>query len=368
MDILLNREPGLLWKPRAWLMLWFPIAAVTVMHVAADAGAAWQHDIIRRLYYVPIVLGAFAGGLQGALAASGVASLLYVPHAFFLLFGTQDPARGTEKLMEIVLYNVIAVITGALADRERRERNRLRLTAERLSETLEEVQERSLDLTATRDVTFHGLAALAEYRDSETGAHIVRTQHYILALAQMMATQRRFSAYLTEAVIELLFKSAPLHDIGKVGVPDQILLKPGPLTPEEYEIMKKHTIIGRDALANAERRLQSHNSTAFLVLAKDIAASHHERWDGSGYPFGLKGDDIPIAGRLMKICDVYDALVTRRVYKPAYTHDAAMRIITFGEERVRPAHFDPDVLQMFTAQHATFRDIAARFSGGDTRG
>lgn len=175
-----------------------------------------------------------------------------------------------------------------------------------------EVEKRTREVMAIQDVTIMALTSLAETRDSDTGNHIRRTQNYVRALARKLSLHPRFSSFLTLANINLLFKSAPLHDIGKVGIPDRILLKPGRLTPEEFEIMKTHTTLGRDALAHAEQMLGT--EVAFLTLAKEIAYSHQEKWDGSGYPQGLKGDDIPISARLMAVADVYDALISRRVY------------------------------------------------------
>ena len=237
---------------------------------------------------------------------------------------------------------------------------------EHQNEILEEkVRLRTKELVDTQDVTVHSLAVLAEYRDNETGGHIMRTQRYVRALAAHMASHPRFQDYLDKATVELLFKSTPLHDIGKVGVPDSILLKPAKLTDEEFEQMKRHTIYGRDAIIEAERRLHGDSSISFLTIAKEITIAHHEKWDGSGYPYGLKEEDIPVSGRLMAIFDVYDALVTKRVYKPPFPHGKAVEIITQGDGRVMPSHFDPDILKAFEETHETFRDIAIEFADHD---
>jgi len=227
------------------------------------------------------------------------------------------------------------------------------------NEILEEkVRLRTNELADTQDVTIHSLAVLAEYRDNETGGHIMRTQRYVRSMAAHLAAHARFRDYLDKATIELLFKSTPLHDIGKVGVPDNILLKPGKLTDEEFEQMKQHTIYGRDAIITAEERVGRGQSTSFLAIAREITVAHHEKWDGSGYPYGLKEEEIPISGRLMAIFDVYDALISKRVYKPPFPHAEAVEIITQGDGRVMPAHFDPDILEAFAQTHETFRDIA----------
>ena len=223
----------------------------------------------------------------------------------------------------------------------------------------EEIDKRDRAMTAIQDVTILAMASMAETRDSETGNHIRRTQHYVQALAEKLKANPRFSAFLTEGNINTLFKSAPLHDIGKVGIPDRILLKPGAFTPQEFEIMKTHTTLGWDAINNAELMLGT--KAEFLTMAKDIALSHQEKWDGSGYPQGLKGDAIPVSARLMAVADVYDALISRRVYKEGMPHEAAVAIIQQGKGQ----HFDPDMVDAFTGIHEEFRAIAARFVDSD---
>ncbi len=213
------------------------------------------------------------------------------------------------------------------------------------------VQERTRELLLTRDVTIEAMGTLAEYRDPETGGHIRRTQGYVRLLAEHLQDHPRFADYLDDDTIDLLYKSAPLHDIGKVAIADEILLKPGSLTAEEFEDMKQHTILGRDAIIAAESRL---GENSFLSIAREIAEFHQEKWDGSGYPHGLAGDDIPVAGRLMALADVYDALISRRVYKPPFPHTKAVELILEG----RGTHFDPDVADAFEQLQAKFREIA----------
>ena len=168
----------------------------------------------------------------------------------------------------------------------------------------------------------------------------------------------KFSDFLDDATIEMLYKSSPLHDIGKVGVRDNILLKPGKLTGEEFDEMKKHAAYGRDAIAASEKIL---GDNSFLKHARIIAESHHEKWDGTGYPKGLQGDDIPIAGRLMAIADVYDALISKRCYKAPFTHEKAVSIITEGKGQ----HFDPDMVDVFLKLENQFRKVALEFADFD---
>lgn len=220
------------------------------------------------------------------------------------------------------------------------------------------VKERTRELSEFQDVTMLIMGSLAETRDNETGAHIQRTQHYVQTLAKALVTHPRFAETLTPEFITLLFKSAPLHDIGKIGIPDRILLKPGALTPEEFQEMKKHPQIGGNAIEHAEHLFGGKHH--FLMVAKDIAYHHHEKWDGSGYPHGLRGEEIPVAARLMAVADVYDALINARVYKPPFSHQDAAATIRAGSG----VHFDPAVVEAFTASESEFLRIAAQFVDG----
>ncbi|MDR0522604.1 MAG: response regulator [Planctomycetaceae bacterium] len=214
--------------------------------------------------------------------------------------------------------------------------------------------ERILSLE-TRDVAIFALAKLAESRDNDTGSHLERVQYYCRALSQYLADHDRFKAQIDPEYIRLIFQTSPLHDIGKVGIPDAILLKPGRLDPAEFEIMKTHTTIAAHTM---EAALEKFPGVAFLKMAKEIAESHHEKYDGTGYPHGLKGDAIPLCGRIMAVGDVYDALISKRVYKDAFTHDSARAVIEEGKGR----HFDPDVVAAFLAVEDQFLDIHHRFA------
>ncbi len=208
------------------------------------------------------------------------------------------------------------------------------------------VAERILSLES-RDVVIFSLAKLAEARDTDTGAHLERIREYSLILARHLSTLPKFESFVDGDYIQLLYLTSPLHDIGKVGIPDSVLLKPGRLTAEEFEIMKQHVLIGGRTL---EAALEMHPRAKYLQVARDIAFTHHEKFDGSGYPHGLSGEAIPLCGRIVALSDVYDALTTRRVYKPAYSHEVARGIILDG----RGTHFDPDVVDAFMANEEQF--------------
>lgn len=245
----------------------------------------------------------------------------------------------------------------------------LKAARDRLSDenhTLEgEVKKRTRELELIKDVSMQALATLAEKRDNETGNHLVRTRSYIELLMQDLAELPRFAPELTPRRRELIAKAAPLHDIGKVGIPDHILLKPGRLTPEEFEIMKTHARIGADALTEAIERVlaaregevqaeDNHYALGFLELAREIAGGHHEKWDGSGYPLGLAGDQIPLSARLMALADVFDALICKRHYKDAFSLEETTRVI----QENRGQHFDPDIVDAFLKHVDNFAAIA----------
>lgn len=224
----------------------------------------------------------------------------------------------------------------------------------------EEVARRMAENQTIQDVSIHALGCLAEMRDPETGNHIRRTQGYMQALARRLQHHPRFASILSDQVIRLLTKSAPLHDIGKVGIPDHILQKPGKLTPAKWAIMQTHARLGAEAIEHAER--DAAKPVAFLALAREIAHWHHEKWDGSGYPDGLAGDAIPVSARLMALADVFDALISSRVYKAQMSFDQARAIIVDG----RGGHFDPDVVDAFLAIFDEFTAIAGHYRDDET--
>ncbi|MDN3682511.1 HD domain-containing phosphohydrolase [Vibrio tapetis subsp. quintayensis] len=291
-----------------------------------------QISVIKEFIYIAGILGGYAitimllwTKLMKRVLLSQECSLLMVTKGNM---DTRLPVFGNDEL------GAMATLTNTMLD------------------TLQSSQD---EIKTTRDVAITSLAALAESRDNETGAHIIRTQEYVRSLAIHLAQTPQYQEQLTPTYIDLLYKSAPLHDVGKVGIPDAVLLKPGKLTFEEFEVMKQHPEIGAKALSIAEQHL---GSSSFLQVAKEISLSHHEKWDGSGYPNGLSGQNIPLSGRLMAVADVYDALISKRVYKPAFTHDEAKEIIIKG----KGAHFDPEVVDAFIAMEHEFMSIAKQYT------
>jgi len=219
------------------------------------------------------------------------------------------------------------------------------------------VAERVLALE-TRDVAIFAMARLAESRDPETGAHLERVRTYSRVIAQRLLQQNGSRWDIDAEFVRLIYLTSPLHDIGKVGIPDCVLLKPGRLSDREFDIMKTHTVIGAETLDSAARQFPE---VAFLRLGRDIALTHHEHFDGSGYPRGLRGEEIPLCGRIVALADVYDALTSRRVYKPAYAHDISRNMIFEQAGR----QFDPAIVAAFAASEEEFVAVRERYAEGE---
>lgn len=212
------------------------------------------------------------------------------------------------------------------------------------------------EIPHARQVLVLALTTLAEQREADSESHILRVQNYVLTLAQALSKHPNFAELLTPAYIDTLYLSVPLYDMGSIGIPDRILLKPGRLSPEELTIMRTHPTIGHAAIERAEKTLG--RASPRLAIAKDLVLCHQEKWDGSGYPRALAGTDIPVSARILAIADVYDALISSKVYKEGVPHDKAVQII-FSE---RGAHFDPDMVDAFIEIQDAFADIATRFA------
>lgn len=299
---------------------WAPAAVVVECIVAGLAVAAL---FVLAGGVVPVVLG----------SAAVLASIAIVAIATFSRVGLfVSPAA--PELVVGVLFVLFLVTRFAI------EKRRALVWRQRLDNA--------------RQVTIESMASVAETRDPETGAHIKRTQHYVKAIAEQLQRSGLHTAVLTKEYVDLLFLSAPLHDIGKVGVPDHILLKPGRLTPAEFEVMKQHAEFGRKIISSSSRHIDGDN---FLAIAGEIAATHHERWDGAGYPNGLAGEAIPLSGRIMAVADVYDALISRRCDKEPFSHELATSMM----REARSTIFDPTVLAAFFEIEPAIRDIALAY-------
>jgi putative two-component system response regulator len=218
-----------------------------------------------------------------------------------------------------------------------------------------EVERRTNEVTMFQEITIMAMSALAEIRDNETGKHIQRTKLYAQKFCEHLVIYPKYKEQLSNRTIKNLVNAVPLHDIGKIGIPDSILLKPGKLTVEEFEIMKKHTTLGKEAIERAETMVDCPDE--FLRIPKEIVHYHHEKWDGSGYPCGLKGEEIPLSARIVAMVDVYDALRSKRVYKPAYSHLEAKEIMLAYADK----HFEKEFVEAFFEIEVILIEIAAKF-------
>jgi response regulator RpfG family c-di-GMP phosphodiesterase len=359
--------------------------ATRIMKLRDDRGESIDSDSP----YVPLV-GRFVGVVTiGVVVMAGIMVML-IYKDFEWLQQLSDANRAQANLAVLIEFTLVAIVFLAylikvMANYGRqlnwllqRERNVLAAVgqgrlktripaishdelgeiAQLTNRMIEQLEHQNREIKTTQEVTILSLASLAETRDNETGAHILRTQRYVKLLALEMRKLPAYAEELTDEVVELLFQSAPLHDVGKVGIPDSILLKPGKLNDREFEIMKTHAQLGAEALRAGERQ---YGSSGFLVYACEIAAWHHEKWDGTGYPDGLATTEIPLSARLMALADVYDALRSKRVYKEAFSHEKSRTIIVDG----RGSHFDPDVVDAFIAVEDEFFRVANTYLDND---
>ena len=289
----------------------------------------------------------------------------YTDEAYALSLGAEDfvhkPLSPPVLLARLRNHLLLSQTRRALLSQNRGLEKMVAERTRKIQEQADELMRRTEQVISSQSAIISAFCSMVEARDGETGNHIRRTQHFLLALCENLKLHPRFTGELSRQNIQLMFKSAPLHDIGKVAIPDHILLKPGKLTPEEWVIMQRHAELGANLIKTVQREIGTAN-TDFLDYAYQIALSHHERWDGSGYPQGLAGDAIPLSARLMAVADVYDALTSRRVYKLALTHANAIAFMQVERGR----HFDPDILDCMLKLTTDFQDIARCFA--DTNG
>ncbi|HTL46549.1 MAG TPA: HD domain-containing phosphohydrolase [Verrucomicrobiae bacterium] len=248
------------------------------------------------------------------------------------------PMKVTETLVRIQNLLKVRQLQKELENKKEFLEVKVNDRTEQLKQAVKEIDAMHQQVKEAYLETIYSLTRATEYKDEETASHVKRLSLYSAALGR--------AAGLSENVVELLLYASPMHDIGKIGIPDKILFKGEALTEEEWKIMKKHPEIGYDILKSAHAPV--------LILGASISLHHHERWDGSGYPRGLKGEQIPIEGRILQLVDVYDALRSKRHYKPAFDHEKACKIILEGDGRVMPGHFDPKLINIFKTTHMEF--------------
>ncbi|MGD9365288.1 MAG: HD domain-containing phosphohydrolase [Desulfobacteraceae bacterium] len=341
------------WKestPAARLEIFFVLASVftiTTIMFFIDQKATSLY-----FYFLPVLIAATLIGARHSLLWSVVCILLVTfcvmrdPDSFFILGSRID------LYMHIFAWGlflmIFATVVGKLCEQ-------LKSKSIQTGQIYHQLAESNLHFEEARAATILGLAKLAEYRDNETGAHIERICEYVRILAGELANHPKYQSYITNNYINDLYESSILHDIGKVAVPDKVLRKPGKLTLLEFEVIKTHTTLGGDALKEVEAKV---SGQSFLTVAKEIAYSHHERWDGKGYPKGLKGDEIPLSARITALADSFDALTSKRIYKTSFSVEQTKALIIEG----KGSQFDPDVVDAFLVRINEFVDVRKRIA------
>jgi len=301
-------------------------------------------------YFLPVIMAGYYLGLRRSVLGAFFCILMVIvyatlnPHLFVI------PYTKIGLSFHIIAWGGFLILAGAVVGRQH---EKLLLEIQETRRLNTELIESNRSVLDARSTTIFGLAKLAECRDEDTGAHLERIREFSRLLAQELSKKTAFKGYISQEYIDDIYQSSILHDIGKVGIPDAILLKPGKLDKEEFETIKNHTLLGGDALMAADDRV---GGESFLTLGKEIAYHHHEKWDGTGYPKGLKGDKIPLSARIVSVADVYDALTSERPYKKAFSHDQSKRMI----ENEKGRHFDPELVDMFLVCEKEFNAIRMR--------
>lgn len=316
-------------KKRDVLILSYLLSVLVFCIVYLTGGTS---KVYANLMYIPIAIAASTNGIKKAVIHAIFSAFLVGPIMPMEVEGhvLQD---SLSWILRMAIYIIIASVIGFFSYYYKRE--------------FEINRKKSTELSEAHYSMIYSLVKLAESRDDNTGEHIERVALFSKLLAEKLRDNPKYKGYISDDYIENIYRASPLHDIGKVGIPDSILLKPGKLNEHEYEIMKEHTTIGAKTLLEVKKRFPENR---LLELGISITNYHHEKWDGSGYPEGLKGADIPLAARIMAVADVYDALRSKRIYKEAYEHEKAVEIIKKG----RGSHFDPEIVDVFLENQAEF--------------
>lgn len=322
------------------LVLSYAMAAIIAFVVYTAGGTS---KVYAHLMYIPITIVSSTNGKKHGIINAIAGGLLLGP------FMPMDAEHNIMQppvnwIIRTVIYVIIAYVIGFFADHYRQE--------------LTNVRKRDDEIFEAHMATIYSLVKLAESRDYNTGEHVLRVAELCRLLADKLRSREKYRGYINDSYVEYIFKAAPLHDIGKVGIPDSILLKPGKLTPEEFEIMKTHTIIGEETLLEVKQRYSGYK---FLEMAVNIARHHHEKWDGTGYPDGLSGDKIPLSARIMAVADTYDALRSKRVYKDALSHAESLEVIRQGAG----THYDPEIVEVLLEYEDEINEIYKKAGPGN---
>jgi len=301
-------------------------------------------------YFLPVIIAGYFLGSRRSILGAVFCICLVTLYAILYPQTFKLPNSLLDIYVHILAWGSFLILAGAVVGKQHES---LKTKIIHTQELYNQLVESNNNVAKARTATILGLAKLAENRDNDTGAHLERIREYVKILTIELSNHPQYQSYITNKYVEDIFQSSILHDIGKVGIPDSILLKKGKLTASEYRIIKQHTIIGGNAIKSVESHVKEES---FLTLGKEIAYFHHEKWDGSGYPKGLKGTKIPLSARIVALADVYDALTSKRPYKEAMTHDTAEKIIIEGKS----IHFDPDLVEAFMVHAHEFDKIRKR--------
>jgi len=314
------------------------VISVIIAIVVYNTGGTTK--VYANLMYIPIAVVASACGKKQGVVHAAISALLIGPFMpLNVELNISQPS--INWILRLIIYVTIAFVIGFFSDYNRQE--------------FEKSRKKDKEIFEAQMATIYSLVKLSESRDHDTGAHVERVAVFCELLARHLQSIPKYKDYINEDYISNLSKASPLHDIGKVGIPDEILLKPGKLSEEEFEIMKNHTTIGANTLKEVKKRYPDNK---FLELGINITLFHHERWDGTGYPHGISKEEIPLSARIMAIADAYEALRSKRVYKDAYTHEESLEIIKQGAG----TFFDPEMVDILIQNQAEFKEAFEKYN------
>jgi len=330
MDMLMNKKYKIIFSKTYLLIFPYTLSVFTAIIVFITNGTS---GVFPNLMYIPISIAAQVNGKKHGITHAIISGLLVGPF-MPLNVSTNSNQATTSWILRLIIYVSIAATIGFFSDYYK--------------QMIEVTKNKNKEISEAQMATIYSLVKLSEYRDIDTGKHIERVAISCKLLANKLRHLSKYQSDIDDNYIDNIYKASPLHDIGKVGVPDKVLLKPGKFTPEEYEVMKIHTTIGANTLLDVKKKYPDND---FIEMGIYIALSHHEKWDGSGYPSGLSGENIPLSARITALVDAYDALRSKRVYKDAYSHEESLKIIKQDAGK----HFDPNIVQTFIEYGEEFK-------------